>query len=486
MPKGDAQKRRRTWRDWLMPRRGRWRWALLRLAIITTLILLFRYDLAAWGLAAHNLAWKSLTGSTKNHQGDVELLLRLGGPGARMLVRIGEAHALARAADPDLIPALLRLARSHADPAVRAHALTGLSSFQDDRTLPLAADALADPNEAVRRAAIACIRQLGDERHRPLLDQRLAAEQDPAIRRLLAQARDALLPAPGATVADPSQPTVKVAAVQAISEFGKPEANRLRLAAFVRAAAANGAKLVVLPETAVQGYLTHDIRTAWQADGMAVTQGLSGVSPAGVAETVPGPSTALFGALARELAIYVSVPILEFDPPTGRYYNTLCLVGPEGSVLLHYRKLNPWPHAERGWAAQGDRGRPVLDTPYGRLSLLICYDIHTEPAHLKRAGVDTLLYAIAWVDAPKSTWFRSDLPRIARENGLNIIGANWTVPREPGTWHGYGQSLIIERTGRVLARATRDVGEEIIYADLPLPRPPGGPALPANSQSPRK
>lgn len=262
--------------------------------------------------------------------------------------------------------------------------------------------------------------------------------------------------------------TVRVAAVQFISRWANPENNRRSLEPLVRQAAAAGAKIVVLPETAITGYMSHDIRLTWQAGGAKLTDGLQGVSPKDVAETVPGESTKILGGWARELGIYLTAPFLEIDTPSGQYFNTLVLLGPQGDVLLHYRKLNPWPWAERGWATAGDRGHQVVDTPYGKLALLICYDINFEPPKLKQQGVDHLLYSIAWVDQANSTWFRQQLPAIARENNLNIIGANWSIPDRPG-WHGYGQSLILGRDGQTLARVKNDFGNEIIYADLPIP-----------------
>jgi predicted amidohydrolase len=263
--------------------------------------------------------------------------------------------------------------------------------------------------------------------------------------------------------------TVRVAAVQFISQFGKPAENRKGLEPLVREAAKNGAKIVVLPETAVTGYMSHDIGKTWQADRRPLSVGLEGVSPKDVAESVPGDSTRAFGALAKELAIYLTVPIVEFDAKQKKYYNTLVLVDPAGKIALHYRKLNPWPWAERGWAAPGDRGHQFLDTPYGRLGLLICYDINSEPPKLKTNRVDHLLYSIAWVEDADSTWFKEELPDIAREANVNIIGANWSVPKKPG-WHGYGQSLIILRSGKVAAKVKSDIGNEVIYADLPVPR----------------
>ncbi len=263
--------------------------------------------------------------------------------------------------------------------------------------------------------------------------------------------------------------TVRVAAIQFVSRWAKPAENRKGLEPLIRKAAKNGAKIVVLPEAAIPAYMSHDIRLTWQVAGHRITQELQGVSPESVAETVPGTSTRVFGELAKELRIYLTVPLVEVVPEAKKYYNTLVLVGPDGKIALHYRKLHPWPWAERGWASPGDRGQQFLDTPYGRLGLLICYDINFEPPRLKANRVGHLLYAIAWVDEPGSTWFSKALPDIARKANVNIIGANWSVPDQPG-WHGYGQSEIISRTGQILARAKNDLGDEILYADLPVPR----------------
>ncbi len=266
----------------------------------------------------------------------------------------------------------------------------------------------------------------------------------------------------------PPPETFRVAAVQTHSNMGDPAANRRHLGTLVTKAAEHGAKMIVLPETAVTGYMSWDLKTTWRIESRPITRGLSGLSPAAVAEPVPGPSTEFFADLAKELEVYVTVPMVELESSKNRYYNTVVLIGPGGRIVLHYRKLNPWPFAERSWASRGDRGHTVLDTPYGRVGLLICYDINFEPPNLKKLGVDHLLYPIAWVDDEHSDWFSRQLPAIARENRLNIIGANWSVPPQVSpTWHGYGMSRIISKQGRILVSASRNVGTEILYADLP-------------------
>src|SRR5215212_3793494 len=88
----------------------------------------------------------------------------------------------------------------------------------------------------------------------------------------------------GAAAQEPAK-TVKVAAVQCSSELGDVAGNRKKLTALVEEAAANGAKIVVLPETSVTGYLSQDLKTNWQVPGWPIEKGFFGKDPAAFAET---------------------------------------------------------------------------------------------------------------------------------------------------------------------------------------------------------
>lgn len=267
-------------------------------------------------------------------------------------------------------------------------------------------------------------------------------------------------------------PTVKVAAVQYSSDFGDVAANTRKLTALVKIAASNGAKIVVLPEAAITGYLSQDGKTNWHVAGRPLEKEYLGKDPAGYAETVPGPSTRHFCKLAKELDIYLTVPLVEVDfqdgPKKPRYFNTACLVNRQGEMVVHYRKLKPWPHAEKSWATDGDRGTQTYDTEFGRVGIGICFDIYTILEKYHDQQLWAMLFPTAWADSEHpAEWFFHKLPTKVKPFKLHLIAANWSVD-EKQAWRGYGFSTIISNEGKVLASAKSLFGSEIVYADLPI------------------
>ncbi|HEX8912613.1 MAG TPA: carbon-nitrogen hydrolase family protein [Humisphaera sp.] len=285
---------------------------------------------------------------------------------------------------------------------------------------------------------------------------------------LTISAAPAPAPPPPTTQPATRPATVKVAAVQCSSDLGAVDANRKKLTALVEEAAANGAKIVVLPETSVTGYLSQDLKTNWHLAGWPMHASFAGKDPADAAEPVPGPSTAHFAAVSKRLGIYLTVPLLEVDRSAGkpRYFNTVCLVSPAGEVVAHYRKLTPWPHPEQSWATPGDRGVQVYDTEYGRVGLGICFDVHTILEKYEPHHIWALLYPIAWVDDEHpAEWFWHKLPARVAKFKHYVVGANWSVDRAQ-KWRGYGFSTVIAPDGQVVATARSLYGSEIVYATL--------------------
>ncbi len=196
----------------------------------------------------------------------------------------------------------------------------------------------------------------------------------------------------------------RVAAIQFESQQGQKEANLARIESLVRKAASSGAKLIVLPEMATIG-LFWNSRTE--------------IAP--YVEPIPGPTTERFAALAKALNVHIAIGMGEVEPTTGTYYNSAILVGPEGLIGKH-RKVHGYL-SDPMFAAEGNLGFQVWDTPLGKLGLMICMDAnYPESARLLAlAGADVLLMPVGWVVevCPAPLWITR-----AFDNGVSAICAN--------------------------------------------------------------
>jgi predicted amidohydrolase/lysophospholipase L1-like esterase len=259
--------------------------------------------------------------------------------------------------------------------------------------------------------------------------------------------------------------TVRVAAIQFHSVMGAPAVNRERLVPLIELAAGGGAKIVVLPEAAVTGYADLTSDTFWSSSNI---DELGYMRVAGVAETVPGPSTDFFAPLATRLGIHLTVPLVE--KADGRFYNTVALLSPAGEVAAVHRKHNLWPVADASWAAEGPRRATVAETPFGRVGLMICYDVHALLPLMGEAGVDIVLHSVAFFGPNSGEWFETTLAAKVADQGVSLVLANWTFPEDP-RWSGWGASCVISPEGKVLARAERTVGDQIVFADVPRGKP---------------
>ena len=292
--------------------------------------------------------------------------------------------------------------------------------------------------------------------------------------------------------------TVKVASVQASSIFGDVTANINKFSDLCREAAAAGAKIIVLPETSLSGYLSQDLETNWCLPDRE-NRYPRGAHPSTVAQAADGPIVQHFCSLARELQCYITVPFLEVEKSEEdeeeeekeehgdkttlqeRFYNSVTLAGPNGNVCAHYRKNFPWPHPERSWATAGT-DVAVFDTEYGRVGLAICFDIHSILVKYARHKIWALLYPIAWVGNPES-WFLADFPSRLRQVSCPhfVVGCNWSTD-EPQKWPGAGFSTHYAPYGELISATAHSTGSQIVYSMLAtetsgrLP-PPGRPGL---------
>ena len=157
------------------------------------------------------------------------------------------------------------------------------------------------------------------------------------------------------------------------------------------------------------------------------------------AEPIPGPSTEMFGAVARELGIVLVLSLFE-RRAAGLYHNTAVVIEKDGSIAGTYRKMHipdDPAYYEKFYFTPGDLGFQPIDTSVGRLGVLVCWDQwYPEAARLMAlAGAEILIYptAIGWetsdTDAEK-TRQRDAWQTVQRghavANGIYVVTVNRT------------------------------------------------------------
>jgi nitrilase len=267
---------------------------------------------------------------------------------------------------------------------------------------------------------------------------------------------------------------IKVAAVQAAPVFLDTDATVGLVDKLATEAAAAGAGLVVFPETFVPTYPDWIWRTkAWEEPGEYYGRLLE------ESVVVPGPVTEELGRVARKAGAYLAIGVNERETHGSTIYNTLLYFDDTGRLVGKHRKLVPTGPERLVWGYGDGSTLTVIDTPFGRLGGLICWENYMPLARaaMYAQGVDI------WV-AP--TWDSSDnwvatLRHIALEGRVHVIGCATVqhgrdVPAElpqrdelysgaDDDWLCEGYSTIVKADGSLLAGPLiRETG--ILYADL--------------------
>lgn len=251
----------------------------------------------------------------------------------------------------------------------------------------------------------------------------------------------------------------------------EPKENLERAIAHVREAAKRGAQVICLPELFLTQYFC-------QRQDAALFD---------LAEPIPGPTTARFCELCRELRVTAVVSLFERRAP-GLYHNTAAVIGPDGALRGIYRKMHipddPL-YFEKYYFTPGDLGFKVFDTDVGRIGTLVCWDQwYPEAARLTAMqGAQVLFYptAIGWHPAEKAEFgeaqydaWRTIQRAHAIANGVYVAAVN-RVGHENGDIRGnratgaglefWGGSFLCDPFGRVLAEASHG-DEEILIGEI--------------------
>lgn len=247
--------------------------------------------------------------------------------------------------------------------------------------------------------------------------------------------------------------------------------NMSRLETAIRGAARCGAELVVLQELHNGLYFcqTEDVQNF------------------DLAETIPGPSTEFYGALARELGVVIVTSLFERRAP-GLYHNTAVVIEKDGTIAGKYRKMHipdDPAYYEKFYFTPGDIGFKPIDTSVGRLGVLVCWDQwYPEAARLMALqGAQLLIYPTAigyessdevaeqlrqrnaWITVQRGHAVANGLPVVT----VNRVGHEVDPSGMTGGITFWGSSFIAGPQGELLYRAS-ETEEEVHVVDVDMVR----------------
>ena len=249
----------------------------------------------------------------------------------------------------------------------------------------------------------------------------------------------------------------------------KMEDNITRLAEGITDLAHRGAQLIVLQELHNSLYFCQE----------------ENVNLFDLAEPIPGPSTGLYGELAKNLGVVIVTSLFE-RRSAGLYHNTAVVIDTDGSIAGIYRKMHipdDPGYYEKFYFTPGDLGFHPIQTSIGRLGVLVCWDQwYPEAARLMALqGAEILIYPTAIGYDAHDTQEEQERQREAWTtvmrghavaNGLPVVAVNRVgfEPTRPGEkpneeHHGivfWGSSFVCGPQSDMLYRASSDEEESII------------------------
>lgn len=270
----------------------------------------------------------------------------------------------------------------------------------------------------------------------------------------------------------------KIAIIQQAPVVLDREATLDKAVVLIAEAAASGAQLIVFPEAFVPGYPAWVWRLRPGGDWDLSEQIHQRLLDNAVDLAKDG--LAKVRAAAAEFDVTVVIGINERDSSVGRttLYNSVVVIGADGQLLNHHRKLMPTNPERMVWGFGDGAGLRAIDTPVGRIGVLLCWENYMPLARfaLYAQGID--IHIAPTYDSGEG--WTGTLQHIAREGGCWAIGAgvalrNRDLPDDfPGRdrlyppeedWINPGDSLVIAPGGKL------DVGplhqqQEILYADI--------------------
>ena len=244
------------------------------------------------------------------------------------------------------------------------------------------------------------------------------------------------------------------------------EANIERLCNGIRDLAKKGAELIVLQELHNSLYFCQVER----------------VDNFDLAEPIPGPSTHIYGQLAKELQVVIVTSLFE-RRAAGLYHNTAVVFEKDGTIAGKYRKMHipdDPAYYEKFYFTPGDLGFHPIQTSVGLLGVLVCWDQwYPEAARLMvLQGAELLIYPTAIGYESSDTPEEQQRQRMAWQtvmrghavaNGLPVVAVNRVgLEEDPSQQTNgiqfWGTSFVCGPQGELLHEAATDAEESAVVS----------------------
>ncbi len=246
---------------------------------------------------------------------------------------------------------------------------------------------------------------------------------------------------------------MKIALIQQHATRDKQNNLKRSIQSFKKAAAA-GAQVVCFAELAFEPFYPQK-----RADGAVIH----------LAETIPGPITDMFTAMAKEYGIVTILNL--FEKENNLTYDTSPVIDADGTLLGKTRMTHIPDYEyfhEKTYYTPGDTGVPVYETAVGKIGVAICYDRH-YPEYMRALAVGGAELVITPQAGAVGEWtdglYEAEMQVTAFQNGYFTALCN-RVGREDKLEFS-GESFVCSPDGIVLARANSG-RDEILFCDIDL------------------
>ena len=275
--------------------------------------------------------------------------------------------------------------------------------------------------------------------------------------------------------------TCRIAVVQAEPVMFDKEACIAKAIKYIEECAAGGAELIVFPELFIPGYpfgMNFGFRTGSRSEpGREDWKRYYDNSI-----LADGPEMDRLINAAEEAGVYVSIGYSERDAFNGTLYNSNMMISPEGEAKNH-RKLKPTGSERVIWGDANKDYFPVMDTPWGSMGNLICWESYMPLARVALYEKGISLY-ISPNTNDNDEW-QNTIRHIAIEGHWYFVNCDMLITKDsyPEDLNEYaaladlpqipcrGGSCVIDPFGHLVSDCVWDE-EAVIYADLDMQKVP--------------